>query len=376
MGTLILQDGSVIKGNSVGAIGGYEGELVFTTSMSGYQETLTDPSYAKQIVIMSYPEIGNYGINDQDFESDEVQMVGMIAKSFCKQESHYLSKMSIMDFFKKNNVIALDGIDTRSLIKKIREIGCMNAFITSNDVDSDYIQEKIRQIQNFKMPETLLDEVSVKNRYVYNPNGTHKIAFLDYGVKKSILANLAKRNCKITVYPASATAEEILKEEYEAIFLSNGPGNPADYKFQIGEIRKLMGKLPIFGICLGYQLLALAAGAKTYKLKYGHRGINQTVMNLNTNKILITSQNHGYAVQKEDMPKFMKPTYINLNDNSLEGFEIPSLKICATQFHPEANPGPNDALVIFDEWVDIIKANKNQQLSFKKAGTSSEMLMV
>lgn len=360
MGTLILQDGSVIKGNSVGAIGGYEGEIVFNTSMSGYQEILTDPSYAKQIVVMTYPEIGNYGINDTDFESDNPQMVGMIAKNFCKEESHYKSKQNIAKYLKDKKIIALEGIDTRSLVRKIREYGTMSAFITSNDVDDNFIKEKVSQIQNFKTLPSLLDEVSCKTKYEYTKEGNIKLAFLDYGAKRGILASLAKRGCKITVYPANTTAQEILDNDYDVVFLSNGPGDPADYKFQTEEIKKMMGKLPIFGICLGYQLLAIAAGAKTYKLKYGHRGANHPVINLENNKVMITSQNHGYAVDTKDLAKFIRPTYKNLNDGTLEGFEISSMNVYALQFHPEAKAGPDDADIIFDEWFNIMKKNKNR----------------
>lgn len=360
MGTLILQDGSVIKGESFGAIGGYVGEIVFNTSMAGYQEILTDPSYAKQIVVMTYPEIGNYGINEFDFESDEPQMIGMIAKNFCKKESHYQSKFNISQYFKDKNIIALEGIDTRSLVRKIREHGTMNAFITSNDVDENFIKEKIEQIQSFRTTSSLLDEVSTKTKYDFNDFGTIKMAFMDYGAKRGILNSLAQRGCKITVYSANTKADEILENDYDALFLSNGPGNPADYRFQVEEIKKMMGKIPIFGICLGYQLLALAAGAKTYKLKYGHRGGNHPVINLENNKVIMTSQNHGYAVETKELAKFIRPTYKNLNDDTLEGFEISSMGVYALQFHPEAKPGPCDASVIFDEWINIIKRNINK----------------
>ena len=363
MGTLILEDGTVIKGNSFGSLGGWEGEIVFNTSMTGYQEILTDPSYAKQIVVMTYPEIGNYGINESDFEAENPALVGLIVKNYSHRESHYKAKETLAEYLKKKNIVALEGIDTRSLVKKIRQTGCMSAFITSNDVDNLFISEKINQLKEFKISENIILDVSPKARYVINPNGKINVAFIDYGAKQGIIKSLAKRGCRVTVYPAKVEAKEILENNFDAIFLSNGPGDPADCVFQIVQIKELMGKLPIFGICLGYQLLAIAAGAKTYKLKYGHRGGNHPVINLENNKVFITSQNHGYAVDLNNMPKFMRPTYKNLNDDTLEGFEVSSLNIYAVQFHPEAKPGPLDSSIIFDEWINITKKHINDKIN-------------
>ena len=357
MGTLILEDGTIIKGDSFGAIGGWEGEIVFNTSMCGYQEILTDPSYARQIIVMTYPEIGNYGINDYDFESENPALVGFVVKNYSKLDSHHKSKETLGEYLKKKNIVALEGIDTRSLVKKIRETGCMSAFITSNDVDSIFINEKLNSLKKFKINSDIVLDVSVKSRYIYNPHGKINMAFIDYGAKRGIIESLAKRGCKLTIYPANTSAKEILENKFDALFLSNGPGDPADCIYQISQIKELLGKIPIFGICLGYQLLALSAGAKTFKLKYGHRGANHPVINLENNKVMITSQNHGYAVDTEDLPKIVRPTYKNLNDNTLEGFEISSLNVYAVQFHPEAKPGPNDASIIFDEWINILKNN-------------------
>ncbi|MBQ7286402.1 MAG: glutamine-hydrolyzing carbamoyl-phosphate synthase small subunit [Candidatus Gastranaerophilales bacterium] len=360
MGTLILQDGTVIKASSFGAFGGCEGEVVFNTSSSGYQEIYTDPTYAKQIVVMTYPEIGNCGINDFDNESETCHVVGVIVKNYSKQDSHYKAKESLSNYFKRKGVIALEDVDTRSLVKKLREEGTMSGYITSNDVDKDFINEKIRDLQKFKMPDDIVIDVTCKGRYVVNPQGKINLALIDYGVKKSILTALAKRDYRITVYPAVVEAREILDNKFDAVFLPNGPGNPESYVSQISQIKQLMGKLPIFGVCLGCQLLALAAGAKTYKLKYGHRGSNHPIINLENSKIFMANQNHGYAVDMESMPKIIRPTFKNLNDDTLEGFEISSLRIYALQFNPEAGDGRCDTSNILDEWANIAKKDINK----------------
>lgn len=367
MGTLILQDGTVIKGDSFGAIGGYEGEVVFNTSCLGYQETITDPAYAKQILIMAYPEIGNCGINDFDNESENTKLAGLIVKNYSKQESHYKSRESLSNYLKRNNVVALENIDTRMLIKKLTEFGTMSGFITSNDVDSDFIRQKINEIQMFKIKEDILDEVGSKNRYVYNPQGKINFAFIDYGTKKSVLSELAKRNCRMTVFPSTIEAKEILENNFDAVFLSSGPGNPNDFTFQIAQIRHLMGKIPIFGISLGCELLALASGASVSKLRHGHRGASYPVINLENNKVIMTAQNHGYVIDSENMTKFMRPTYRNLNDNSIEGFEIASLSVYAVQFNPEGASGSEDGKIVFDEWVNIAQKDIDRINEVKNA---------
>ena len=353
MGTLILQDGTVIKGESFGSIGGYEGEVVFNSASCGYQEILSDPAYAKQIVVMAYPEIGNCGINDFDFESDNPALIGIVCKNYSKQESHYKSRDTLSNYLKMKNIIALSDVDTRSLVKKLSECGSMNGFITSNDVGNEFIKEKLAELHGFRIKEEVLSEVSPKTRYVFNPQGKINVAFIDYGAKRSILTALAKRNCRVTVYPASVEAKEILQNDFDALMLSSGPGNPNNYTYQVAQLKQLMGKLPIFGISLGCELLALASGASVKKMPHGHRGGSYPVINTENNKVMMTSQNHGYVIDSADVTKFMRVTYKNLNDDTIEGFEISSLSVFALQFNPEGSQGSNDAQFIFDEWINI-----------------------
>ena len=360
MGTLILQDGTVYRGASFGALGGYEGEVVFNSSSTGYQEIISDPAYAKQIIVMSYPEIGNYGINDFDFESDNPALVGLIVKNYAKQESHYKTRETLADYLKKKNVIALEGIDTRSLVKKLTQVGAMTGFITSNDVDSEFIREKVQEIQTFKIKEDAVLAVSPKNRYVFNPQGKINVAFIDYGAKRSTLTALAKRDCRLTIYPATVDSREILDNNYDALFLSSGPADPNTLSYQITQIKQMMGKLPIFGIALGCELLALASGATVSKMKSGHRGSSCPVINIENNKVIMTSQNHGYVIDEENVTKFMRITHKNLNDDTIEGFEIDSLNVHAVQFNPEGAPGSQDGLIIYDEWINIAQKDINR----------------
>lgn len=356
--TLILEDGTVLRGKSFGAEGTSMGEIVFNTSMVGYQEILTDPSYANQLIVMTYPEIGNYGLNDDDFESEKPRCKGFIVKNSCENDSHYKSRQNIAAYLKRHGIIGIEGIDTRFLTKKIREFGVMNCLITTEAVDTNNLSEKMAQLNAYKPNRDIVLEVSTEKSYVINENGDINLALIDYGCKTGITDSLARRGCRITVFPANTDAERILDGGFDSVFLSNGPGDPADCAFEIKTLEKLIGKLPIFGICLGYQLLSIVLGAKTYKLKYGHRGANHPVLNLLNKKVMMTSQNHGYAVDTTTLTKIMEATYRNLNDETLEGFRSESLKIDAVQFHPEANPGPVDAAVIFDEWVAKMREYK------------------
>lgn len=347
---LLLEDGTIYRGKSFGAKGTNFGELVFNTSMTGYQEILTDPSYAGQIITMTYPEIGNYGINNDDFESEAPAAMGFIVKSACEKDSHYKSEKTISQYLKKNGIVGISGIDTRALTRKIREFGSMNAVVTTEEI-TDEIKEKLSE---HKMNKDIVMTVTRKE-VTRMPNTGIKMAFIDYGAKDNIISNLHQKGCDLTIFPSTATVEDILSGGFEALFLSNGPGNPEDVTYSIETIKKLVGTLPIYGICLGHQILSLVLGAKTYKLKYGHRGGNHPVINLQTNKVMMTSQNHSYAVEENSLPQNAVITYKNLNDGTIEGLSYPVLNIESVQFHPEAAPGPLDANEIFDNWIGKIK---------------------
>lgn len=347
---LLLEDGTIFEGQSFGAQGTNFGEIVFNTSMTGYQEILTDPSYADQVIVMTYPEIGNYGINDNDFESEKPSAKGFIVKSYCEKDSHYKSQQTLSQYLQKNGIVGISNIDTRSLVRKIREKGSMNCIVTTEEI-SDNLKNELSQ---YKQDKDIVLKVTRKTIEKI-PNSGIKMAFIDYGAKRNIIENLIKKNCDLTIFPADVTAERILEGNFDAVFLSNGPGDPQDATFAIETVKELTGKLPIYGICLGYQILSIVLGAKTYKLKYGHRGGNHPVINLQTNKIMMTSQNHSYAVEESTLPKNMVVTYKNLNDDTLEGFSYPVLNIEGVQFHPEAAPGPMDANEIFDNWINKIE---------------------
>ncbi len=358
MATLLLEDGTILKGKNFGAEGTKIGEIVFNTSMNGYQETVSDPSYANQIITMTYPEIGNYGLNEEDFESKKPECLGFVVKNYCKNESHYQSTKKLGEYFKENGVIAIEGIDTRTLTRKIRDMGTMKCLITSENLKEHELSENFAKIAMYKFNPDVVKTVTAKENYKYNNEGEINIALLDYGCKSGIMKNLAIRGCNVSVFKADTKAEEILNGGFDCVFLSNGPGDPSDCHDEIETIKNLIGKISIFAICLGYQLLGIVLGAKTYKLKYGHRGGNHPVINLETNKIIITSQNHGYAIDEKTLTGLMSATYKNLNDGTLEGFKSERLKIYAVQFHPEAAAGPTDASIIFDEWVEIMKKEK------------------
>lgn len=357
MAKILLQNGMLFEGISIGADGTAYGEICFNTSMAGYQEILTDPSYAEQVIVMTYPEIGNYGINTDDFESSRVSARGFIIKNYCEHESHYKSSMNLSQYLKKNSIVGIAGIDTRYLTMIIRESGVMNCVVTTGEI-TDEIRENLN---NYSMSKDVALNVSRRQTDVIKQKNGIKLAVIDVGIKKSIIENLKALGCELTIFPGFVTAKEILNGKFDAVFISNGPGDPKDATTTINTVKNLVGKIPMFGICLGYQILCIVLGAKTYKLKYGHRGANHPVINLETNKVLITSQNHGYATLLESLPKNVIPTYKNLDDQTLEGFKCPEYKIEAVQFHPEAAPGPTDANLILQGWIEGLKNEKKNR---------------
>lgn len=351
---ICLENGDVFEGRRFGAEGDVIGELVFTTGMGGYIETLTDPSYYGQIVMQTFPLIGNYGIIGEDMESKKPFLSAYIVREKCDNPSNFRCEESLDKFLKDNSIPGVYGIDTRQITKIIRETGVMNAMICSNTKDADF--EKIKQYKVKKAVES----VSAKRAELFTGNEhNYNVVLLDYGAKKNIVRELNKRGCNVAVMPHDTKAEDILKLEADGIMLSNGPGDPEENTKAVEELKKLIGKKPIFGICLGHQLLALAMGGKTVKLKYGHRGVNQPVKNLETGRTYISSQNHGYAVVNESVEaQGGIISYINANDGTCEGVDYPDENAFSVQFHPEACSGPHDTRFIFDKFIDMMGGNK------------------
>ena len=350
-GYLILQDGRVFEGVRFGAETDTVGELVFTTGMCGYIETLTDPSYAGQIVMQTYPLIGNYGIIREDFEG-ACCVRGYVVREWCDAPSNFRTDCDLDTFLKEQGVPGLYGVDTRELTRIIREHGVMNAAIC------DEVPADLTPIETYAVT-GVVEAVSCREASVHPAEGEERfhVSLLDYGAKRNIVRELQKRGCTVTVLPATTSAEEILAADPNGVMLSNGPGDPAENVYQIEQIRKLLGKVPMFGICLGHQLTALAAGGSTYKLKYGHRGVNQPVRDVEGVRTYITSQNHGYAVDS-DTVKLGRVRFANANDGTCEGIDYPELKAFTVQFHPEACTGPKDTSFLFDRFVDLMKGGE------------------
>ena len=353
--TLLLDDGKLFKGTTFGATGQAIGEVCFNTGMTGYQEILTDPSYAKQIVTMTAPHIGNYGINTEDIESEKIQVSGFVIKEESPLPSNWRSEMSLGDYLIKQNIVGIKNIDTRALTRHIRDNGVMNGIISSTTDNKIKLTSKLKSSLSMTGLD-LAKIVSTKNVYDWSDKGEYRVAAIDFGIKKNILRLLEELDCQVTVFPANATAKDILSFDPDGVFLSNGPGDPAAVKYGIETVKQILGEKPIFGICLGHQILAIALGAKTFKLKFGHRGINHPVKNMGEKTIEITSQNHGFAVELESLPKNVIPTHINLNDNTSAGIESIDYPAFSVQYHPESSPGPHDSRYLFKKFIRMMDA--------------------
>jgi carbamoyl-phosphate synthase small subunit len=355
---LILEDGTVYDGDAFGATANTIGEVVFNTSLTGYQEIATDPSYRFQIVVMTYPHIGNYGIEKAVAQNEVPQVAGFVVRDAVAEPSNAHSEMPLADYFVQNGISAIQGIDTRSLTRKIRNEGAMRGMITSEsgrDVAS--VVDEIRQAPSMSGLD-LVQRVTALRPYTFDEPPAEvkkRIALYDFGVKRDILRHLSRQGCDVTVYPATTHADEILAQRFDGVMLSNGPGDPEPVTYAQENIRQLVGKIPIFGICLGHQLLGLALGGKTYKLKFGHRGGNHPVKDLRSGRVEITAQNHGFAVDPDSLPaNDVEHTHINLNDQTLEGFRHRREPVLAVQYHPEAAPGPHDSFYLFGEFMQMI----------------------
>lgn len=366
---LALEDGTVYPGWNFGAEGEVFGEVVFNTSMTGYQEVLTDPSYKGQIVAMTYPLIGNYGINLEDQESEKVQVSGFLVRELTHQPSNFRSRNHLHGYLLENNVIGLEGIDTRALVRRLRIRGTMTGYLSTVEMDDKTLVSKARSSPNI-VGRDLVREVVPEKAFAWNEGFAsacipsdllprrepkHHVVALDYGMKRNILRCLVQVGCQVTVVPGTASAEEVLSHDPDGIFLSNGPGDPSAVGYGVETIRNLLGKKPIFGICLGHQLISQALGAKTYKLKFGHRGANQPVLHYKTGQVEITTQNHGFAVDPESLPADVEVTHINLNDNTNEGIRHKRLPLLSVQYHPEASAGPHDSSYLFDEFRKMME---------------------
>ncbi len=372
---LALEDGSVFAGRSIGADGEVDGEVCFNTSMTGYQEVLTDPSYRGQIVTMTYPQIGNYGASAEDAESHQPQIAGFVVREHSRIASNFRSELSLGDYLKSHGVVAIDGIDTRALVRRLRTAGSMRGVLSTIDQDDASLVAKAKASPGL-VGRDLVREVTPREPATWSRalstwshldgsgveaagDGPHIVA-LDFGMKWNIPRHFAGRGCRVTVVPGATSAADILAREPDGVFLSNGPGDPEPVDYAINTVRDLLGKKPIFGICLGHQLLSLACGAKTFKMKFGHRGSNHPVQDLETGKVEITSQNHGFAVDPDSLPSDLEVTHSSLNDNTVEGVRHTGLQgtgaqAFSVQYHPEASAGPHDSHYLFERFLDQLR---------------------
>lgn len=366
---LALADGEIFEGEAFGASGEVEGEVVFNTSMSGYQEVLTDPSYCGQMVLMTYPLIGNYGVNPEDFESSRPFLKGFIIKELSGVPSNWRSNGTLDQFLKDYGVVGIQGIDTRALTRHIREAGAQQAVLSTVESDPNVLVERAKKSISI-VGRDLVKEVTCKEPYTWENESVvfgekphsndarekpFSVVAYDFGIKRNILRKLTAAGCRVRVIPATTPAKEVLAAKPDGVFLSNGPGDPAGVPYAIQNVKYLLDKVPIFGICLGHQILIHALGGKTYKLKFGHHGGNQPVMDLRTRRVEITAQNHGFAAEEKSVAKDVEVTAINLNDNTIEGIRHKKLPVFSVQYHPEAAPGPHDSDYLFQEFLELMK---------------------
>jgi len=349
---LVLENGTIFSGISFGAEGETIGEVCFNTGMTGYQEILTDPSYCGQLITMTYPHIGNYGVNEEDVESNKIHAAGFIVREENVVPSNFRSTQSLGEYLRAQKIVGIQKIDTRMLTRILRDEGAMNGIISTTDLDDDSLLQKVKTAPSMDGLD-LAKVVTCDKSYKWS-KGKHKIAAIDFGIKHNILRLLESHGCDITVFPATASVTEILNINPDGIFLSNGPGDPAAVTYGIKTVKELLGKKPIFGICLGHQILALALGAKTYKLKFGHRGCNHPVKNVATGVVEITSQNHGFAVGADSFSENMEVTHLSLNDQTIEGLKCTNVQAFSVQYHPESSPGPHDSRYLFQNFIDMM----------------------